>query len=110
MDTQDLPTCALRQGIDAALSGILDPEYGLPITDLGLVLRVEINGDAVDVALTLTTPACPAGGVILDGVRAAVQAVPGVGSANVFLEWDPPWRPERLSPAARRHLGWDSAG
>lgn len=86
------------------LGGILDPEYGIAITDLGLVYDVRVEGDEVEVALTLTTPACPAGQVIVDGARQAIAALPGVRASQVFLVWDPPWTPDRLSEAAREHL------
>lgn len=104
MDTQATP---LRTEVDRVLDTILDPEYGIPITDLGLVNRVEVDGGRVDIALTLTTPSCPAGNVIIDGVRSAVEAIPSVEVCLVFLEWEPPWSPERLSPAARAQLGWE---
>lgn len=94
-----------KEAVWHALSLILDPEYGIPITDLGLVYDVVVEGGEVSVALTLTTPACPAGQVILDGARHAVASLPGVSASQVFLVWDPPWSPEFLSEAAREKLG-----
>jgi metal-sulfur cluster biosynthetic enzyme len=38
-------------------------------------------------------------------VRRKVQALPGVNSVNVNIVWNPPWGPERISPAARQKLG-----
>ncbi len=105
MDTTPAPS--LREAVDRTLATILDPEYGVPITDLGLVYRVDIIGGRVDIALTLTTPSCPAGSVIVEGVRSAIEAIPEVEVCLVFLEWDPPWTPDRLSPAARAQLGWE---
>lgn len=45
--------------INEALSTVMDPEIGLPITDLGMVSGVEINGSEVTVHVLLTVPGCP---------------------------------------------------
>jgi metal-sulfur cluster biosynthetic enzyme len=38
------------------LRGVIDPELGVNIVDLGLVYGVEIDGGHVRVAMTMTTP------------------------------------------------------
>jgi metal-sulfur cluster biosynthetic enzyme len=95
-----------RAAIERVLATIPDPEFGLSITDLGLIYDVRIEEPAVTVQMTLTSPGCPAGGMIVDGVHAAVSAVPGVERVQVDVVWDPAWTPARLTPAAREHLGW----
>ena len=92
--------------VRAACASVADPEFGLSVEDLGLIYDVAISGRAVTVAMTLTTPHCPAGDVILGGVRAAVEAVPGVASVEVQLVWDPAWTPEMVSARGRQQLGW----
>lgn len=89
-----------------ALSGILDPEFGLSIVDLGLVYSVACSEGLVRVAMTLTTPACPASNYIVEGARATIAALPGVLQAQVDLVWEPMWTPELLSDGAREALGW----
>lgn len=96
---------ALRE----AFKRVYDPEFGVSIEDLGLVYGVEIEGGRVSVTMTLTSLYCPAGDVILAGVKSAAEAVPGVDEADVRLVWEPAWTPALLSPAAREHLGWDEA-
>jgi len=59
--------------------------------------------------MTLTSASCPAGDVILDGVRAAVSQVAGVNSVDVRLVWEPAWTPEMVSPRGRFQLGWKEA-
>jgi metal-sulfur cluster biosynthetic enzyme len=37
----------------------------------------------------------------------AVNDLPDVTDTTVRIVWEPRWTPERLSPAARAHLGWE---
>ncbi|MFH1500223.1 MAG: metal-sulfur cluster assembly factor [Verrucomicrobiota bacterium] len=94
---------ALRE----AFTRVYDPEFGVSIEDLGLIYGIDIDGGRVSVTMTLTSFYCPAGEVILAGVKSAAEAVPGVSEADVRLVWEPSWTPALLSPAAREHLGWD---
>ena len=56
--------------------------------------------------MTFTTPACPAGGPMLEGVDRAVRALPGVVDVAVRLTFEPRWTPDRLSAGGRAALGW----
>lgn len=89
-----------------ALRGVIDPEIGLDVVELGLVYGVDVDGRDVRVRLTMTTPACPLGEEIVRDAEDRLQAIDGVGAVDVELVWDPPWSPERMSPAARKLLGW----
>ncbi len=96
----------LEQKVDEALRQVIDPELGLDVVELGLVYRVDIDGAIVSVDLTMTTPACPLGEHIVRDAEERLRAIEGVSRALVRLVWDPPWGPERMSPAARAALGW----
>lgn len=90
-----------------ALRAVVDPENGANIVDLGLVYGIEVAGRSVRVTMTLTSPACPLGGMIVDDVEAALRAlVPADCETRVDLTWDPPWDPARMSAAARARFGW----
>ncbi|MGL5830284.1 MAG: P-loop NTPase, partial [Angustibacter sp.] len=77
------PTTELVQ---AALATVQDPEIRRPITELGMVRDVVIDGDEVTVGIFLTVAACPMKDTITTEVRAAVAAIPGVGSVLVDLD------------------------
>jgi metal-sulfur cluster biosynthetic enzyme len=90
----------------AALKAVVDPELGINIVDLGLVYRAERFGDVIAVRMTMTTPSCPLGEMLLDEVRAALQReFPQAADVSVELVWDPPWSAELMSRAARAQLG-----
>jgi metal-sulfur cluster biosynthetic enzyme len=73
------------------------------ILTLELIRGVTIDDKGVvDVKLTLTTPTCPYGDVILTAVKSGVERVQGVRQANVHLTWEPQWSP---SDELRVHLG-----
>ena len=96
-----------REAILEALRSVEDPEAGMSIVDLGLVYAVEENAGGVRVEMTLTSPACPMGPMLVDEVVAAVRNVlPGTPDVRVDLVWDPPWTPERMSEAAQARFGW----
>ena len=89
----------------AALRTVKDPELNVNVVDLGLVYTIQTRESEVDVEMTLTTPACPAGPEILRNAVAAVEKVEGVSKANVKLVMNPPWSQDRMSDEARDELG-----
>ena len=90
----------------AALRAVVDPELGINIVDLGLVYRAERFGDVIAVRMTMTTPSCPLGEMLLDEVRAVLRReFPQAAEVSVELVWDPLWSAERMSRAARAQLG-----
>jgi len=97
--------------LQTAFRQVFDPEFGVSIQDLGLIYNIAANADgAVFITMSLTSRYCPAGDVILFGIQSAAEAVTGVTSVQIELVWEPEWTPERLSPAARSQLGWESTG
>lgn len=90
-----------------ALRQVDDPEVGMNIVDLGLIYRIEVQGDKVVIEMTMTSPACPMGDVILDDAEAALDKIlPPQAFLEILLVWTPPWDPAMMSPAAKARLGW----
>lgn len=89
-----------------ALREINDPEFDIDLVALGLIYSVTCVDGCVAVTMTLTTPNCPSGEWIYEGVKTKLGAVPGVAAVNVDLVFVPPWTPARLSAEACRKLGW----
>lgn len=90
-----------------ALRGVLDPEAGMNIVDLGLVYGIDVGAEGVKLRLTMTSVACPMADMIVDDARDALAGALGPDvPVEIELAWDPPWTPERMSDFAREHFGW----
>ena len=92
--------------VKAALRRVKDPELNLNIVDLGLVYRIAVEGDAVQVDMSLTSPGCPSGPEIMGDAEKQVKSMPGVREATINLVWSPLWTPERIEPRVRSYLGF----
>lgn len=91
-----------------ALQQVIDPELGVNVVDLGLIYGIAIEGATVTVTMTLTTPGCPLHESLAHAVEEVVRLfIPGVEAVRVQLVWEPPWTPDRISPAGRAELGWE---
>lgn len=88
------------------LKGVIDPELGIDIVNLGLLRSVELDDDLVRVRFTVTTPACPLSSYIEDEIRACLWQIQGVGDVDVACEMSPLWQPEDMTDVARAALGW----
>jgi FeS assembly SUF system protein len=100
------PPHILRDRIVMALRTVYDPEIPLNIYDLGLIYGIDVSEDAkVVVRMTLTAPACPVAGALVQEVHDKVRGTVGVRHAKTELVWDPPWTQERLSVEAQLELG-----
>jgi metal-sulfur cluster biosynthetic enzyme len=78
----------LREAVLDALSGVRDPELDEPVTDLGFVSALEIEGDVVKARLRLPTYFCAPNFAYLmvADAREAILSVPGVSRASVVLD------------------------
>ncbi|HTR28182.1 MAG TPA: DUF59 domain-containing protein [Puia sp.] len=97
----------IRDLIESALRTVFDPEIPVNIYDLGLVYEIKVgdNGN-VKITMTLTAPACPAAGDIVNDVQMKVEEIPGVMDCHVQLTFDPPWSKEMMTEEAKLELGF----
>jgi metal-sulfur cluster biosynthetic enzyme len=89
-----------------ALSGVMDPELGISIVDLGLIYGVAVRGAKAEIEMSFTTPACPMLNLIVSKVEEAAAKVDGISEVSVKLVWDPPWSPQKISKAGKKALGF----
>lgn len=89
------------------LRPVQDPELHMSLVDLGLIYSAEEEeAGRVKVAMTLTSPGCPAGDYLVEQVRIRLLEHEKVEIAEVEIVWEPKWNPvEMASEDAKEALG-----
>lgn len=75
-----------ESAVRSALSRVDDPEIGKPITDLGMVKSIAVDGADIAVELYLTIAGCPMKSTIESNTRAALEEIDGVGAVSVAMD------------------------
>lgn len=98
--------------IGQALEKVYDPEIHMNIVELGLVYGAEMResengeGKSVKVKMSLTSPACPYGPMLLATTHGALAKLPGVRDVDVDLTFSPTWDPRVMATEeAKDQLG-----
>jgi len=95
----------VERRVGGALAEVRDPEIPpCSITDLGIVDRVHVAEDAIDIDLLPTFAGCPALDVIRQDAEAAVRLVATGRAVNVRFVYKPPWTSDRITPEGHRAL------
>lgn len=68
----------VEEAVVETLKGVLDPELGSDVVDLGMVREITIEGGVVTVGLALTIAECPMRSQIENDTVRKVKALPGV--------------------------------
>lgn len=112
------------------LKNVIDPELFVNIVDLGLIYEIKFDapeekdgepadegaettgedvtageGARVQIDMTMTSPACPAGPQLISGAKKEVGSIDGVADVEVKIVLDPPWTPDRMTEDAKDQLG-----
>lgn len=73
----------LIDAIRNELANVSDPELHRPITELGMVDRIEINDDVANLSILLTISGCPMRERLKQDVTAAALKVPQIKRVNI---------------------------
>src|SRR5687768_1950995 len=85
-----------EEDVRALLRGVVDPELGSDIVDLGMVRSAAVSPEGhVDITIALTTIGCPLQAQIKKDITARVGSAPGV--TGVAVEWT------EMTPAEKAH-------
>ena len=98
------------QDVERSLQKCMDPEVPLNIVEMGLIYGINVDGDTVDIQMTMTTQGCPLHETLVQDVTRYAKKVPGVENVNVKIVWDPPWSLDRMSEEARNKIKSMAAG
>ncbi|PPL00875.1 metal-sulfur cluster assembly factor [Parapedobacter indicus] len=89
-----------------ALMQVIDPELYVNIIDLGLVYGVDFSDAArVKVTMTLSTPGCPMGEAITNGVENILGVVFPKREIEVEVVWEPRWNYHMITDAGKAQMG-----
>jgi metal-sulfur cluster biosynthetic enzyme len=87
-----------------ALREVEDPEMGISIVDMGLIVAARLDGEVAHVTLTYTAMGCPAVEMIEEDVRKRLRQTPGVRAVEIETVWQPVWTKARLTAEGRDGL------
>jgi metal-sulfur cluster biosynthetic enzyme len=94
-----------KSAIMEALANVEDPELFMSIVDLGLVYRVEVQDDKVEIDYTLTSPGCPLSDIIEADIVKNLGEVTEL-PVHAQLVWEPMWIPDFMTEEAKLSLGY----
>lgn len=94
-----------KQQALSLLYHVIDPELFVNIMDLGLVYNLVFTPQCILVEMTLSTPHCPMGEAIVEGVKNVLGQHFTTHEIEVNLVWEPKWNFDMISFEGRRQLG-----
>ena len=103
------PVVTFKQ-VGQALQPVQDPEIHMSVVDLGLIYGAEFGsgekGLSVKVRMSLTSPACPYGPMLLASVHSALAGLAGIKDVDVDLTFAPAWDPRTMATEdAKEQMG-----
>lgn len=87
---------AAEAAIRHALRGVIDPEIGLSVVDVGLIYGIRVSDGVAVIDMTTTSRGCPAAQYLLDAVRERAMDTGVSATVEVNLVYDPPWNPDMM--------------
>ena len=83
---------------------VMDPEIPVNLYDLGLIYKIDIKNNNIEINMTLTNPNCPVAGQMPENVGKSVEILEGLKSVKVNLVWEPKWDKKFMSEDAKLTL------
>lgn len=88
-----------REDVIEALECVNDPHVPVSLRRMGMLRDIAIGEDGtVRVQVCIPCMGCPGAGMIREGVRDAVMALPGVAEVVVEEGWYLPWTRDMIEP------------
>lgn len=104
MATKVATATDLKDRLLADLTGVIDPELGVDLVNLGLIYGLSMQDGVVTVTMTLTTIGCPITQVLQNMIESALEKEPEVSAVKIDIVWTPAWTPAKMSRYARMAL------
>ena len=84
---------ATREEVIEALKKVIDPELYIDVYTLGLIYDIDLDDGVLNLRMTFTSVACPAGPQLVKEVKEKTKEIPGITESNVEVVFTPPWEP-----------------
>jgi len=102
-------TAEREDAVWVALAEVLDPcmaagGHRVSVVDLGLITRVNLDSEGVEIGITFTEVGCPFTHRVIDRIESTVLGLGFFKSVRVTPEWQPGWTPERMNKVALNAL------
>ena len=94
----------MKDKVIAEIKKIYDPEIPVNIYELGLIYKIDIDNNKVNIEMTLTSPNCPVAESLPNEVKEKVKKIEGVSDVELKLVWEPPWTKDKMSEASKLEL------
>jgi len=86
-----------QESVREILSEVYDPELHIDIISMGLVYDIKITDDNdIVITMTLTTPACPYGPMLVEDVEESLKKISGVRNVTIDITFEPLWSPDKM--------------
>jgi metal-sulfur cluster biosynthetic enzyme len=74
-----------------AIRGVVDPEIGMNVVELGLIRQIILGPESTEIKMILTTPFCPYAGAMIQQVKEQAETVVDHDVKVTLLaeRWDP---------------------
>lgn len=87
------------------LKTVFDPEIPVNVYDLGLIYRIDLKGNDLEIDMTLTAPNCPAADFIAEDVKEKLSSIDGIDNVKINLVFEPEWSQDLISEEGKLELG-----
>ena len=97
------PADEMVEKVRMALREVYDPELGMSVIELGLIRKIAVQKEQVDLTMILTTPFCPYGPAMVEQVKQKAQETSQfVTKVTMGLEV---WEPSMMEDQAAANWG-----
>ena len=88
-----------------ALKNVFDPEISYSIYDLGLIYKIEINENKINVLMTLTSANCPEAEAIPQDAKEMIANLCPGAEIEINITFEPQWTLDNLPEEIQLKMG-----
>lgn len=94
-----------KENIIDILKTVYDPEVPiLDVYNMGLIYEINIDGDNVNILMSLTSPACPMADMILEMIKNSITEKYPNTNVEITITFEPAWEPKMIKDEEIREM------